>query len=509
MSDGHGVRGKASTMGLILWTFGGFAPSSNAATALDDGTLRERVKPMVVKVLTETGSGTGFVLNQNGHIATNHHVVDNGRQFAVRRATSQVAADLVWSSEELDLAVIRMREQLAGVATVTLAVSSPEENSDLAVLAVGFPGVSDTLATADAAESTRTNGIFSHIFDGSWGQDHTLRIIQHNADINPGNSGGPLFDACGRLIGVNTAGPNVTVSNTPGGPRIDAPSGVFWASFVGELARELDSLEIAYQRTEEPCDAVAVEQIQEQIEDLELRIREAGGQNADVLRDALERLQGQLEDAQRRLEEGQQRRWLMTASVAGGVALVLLLIAALALASFRRSLVQTVARMQEGVSRVVQSRQGKKGHRTAAVPSKAAYPCRLRIGRGREMDVTLNSESVSRFHAELVISEQRDGLGGLLEYVISDRDSTNGTRVWRGGHWHRIRKGVVQPNERLRLGDYETTPRDLEGMASRSLSPGRERQGAEKKAERRRYGQPVDVSVRRNPDGEIVPRTDA
>ena len=541
MSDWYGMCRKASAVGMILWSFGGFAPSLNAATVLDDGAMRELVRPTVVKVKVDDGSGTGFVLNQDGYVATNEHVVAGSHRITVQQETSQVPADLIWSSTELDLAVIRMHSRLAGMADVSLAVSSPEVNSDMTVLAVGFPGVSDQMAATAAVVPTYNEGIFSHIFDGTWDGAHTLRVVQHDAAINPGNSGGPLFDACGRVVGVNSYIPQVEV-------REDSLIALkaSWSSFIGELARELDSLRISYRRIEEPCKtapidfdgatAEDIDQLQAQIEDMERRVREADGADGGATAEDIDQLQAQIEDMERRVREAdgadaaslreqigqlrfaledarndlevtQNERWFITASVAVGVAIVLSLIAALVFTSFRRSLLLTVGRMQEGASRVVHSRRLRKSDRPVAAPSGPVYPRRLRIGRGRDVDVVLNSESVSRLHAELVVSERS---GGHREYVISDRNSTNGTRVLRGGRWQRIRESVVEPNERIRLGDYETTPRSLEEMAPRSLGPDRQRQGTQpnREAEGHRHGQPISVPVRRNRAGEVVRRND-
>ena len=130
------------------------------------------------------------------------------------------------------------------------------------------------------------------------------------------------------------------------------------------------------------------------------------------------------------------------------------------------------------------------------------------------MDIVVNSESVSRLHAELVISERGNQRGGHREYTVVDRDSTNGTRVFRHGQWRRIREVVVAPDDRMRFGDYETTPRTLEKIALRTdqaqgrishpLAGGvehRERTSGVNRGE----DMPVSVAVRRNSDGEVVP----
>ncbi len=546
--------GRASRI-AIVFVWATLGPHLGAAGALDDGTLRQQARPAVLRVIAKgndfVSTGTGFVLNEDGHVATNQHVVANATSFALHQAGHEAPATLIWSSTALDLAILRLRDQLAGVAAVTLALSSPDENSDQDVLAVGFPDVSDELAVAAVAVApTSTPGEVSRFFEGTWGQGATLQIVQHTASINSGNSGGPLFDACGRVIGVNTAGPNHVVS-TPGGPQLNIRSGTYWASFAGALARELDALGIAYEKTEEKClvadfagvSAEHVEQIQEEIEgdvdqiqgridEVERRMRETDGRDREAYQEELARLQalqaqlqGQIEEDRRRREQAQdeqRRQWLMTAAVAVGVVIFLFIAATLAFASFRRSVLRTVSRVQDGASRVVQEgasrvvrsrAEGRQSprRRTAQrpIPEVPEYPRRLRIGRGRDMDVVVKSESVSREHAELVVS----GPGG--QFRLIDCGSTNGTRVLRHGRWQRVQEDVVGPREHIKLGDYQTTPLALERMAAQPHASGRRGQqqhsggrwGGENAAEARRGDdRPSSIAVRRNSAGQIVPK---
>lgn len=70
------------------------------------------------------------------------------------------------------------------------------------------------------------------------------------------------------------------------------------------------------------------------------------------------------------------------------------------------------------------------------------------IGRGTEADIRLADDSISRLHAELVVSA-----GGLLH--VADRSSTNGTWIRSRGRWERVRQRMVEPLDRLRLGELE------------------------------------------------------
>ena len=482
-----------------------------AATALSDRAMRERAHPAVVKVLTETGSGSGFVLNAQGDVATNHHVVNGGRRFAVKQGARDAPAQLVWSSQELDLAVVRIQGAgLPGLAAVALAVSPP--SPPLNAVAVGFPGAAETIATSDNAIASYNKGNVARVFSGTWNRRRALEIVQHSADINPGNSGGPLFDACGRVIGVNTAGPSVTVRQTPGGPSINAPSGIFWASFIGELARELRSLSIPYEEVGDACLAGSggsassqqVEDLQRQIEDLERGLAAGGTRDAEARKAELEAMRRELEeakaaqaaqaaeaakeqqaelDAVRAAQAAQEARtqtdiaglrnefagrWLTGLLMAIGAVLVFALVAFFAFASFRRNLTQLAVRTREGVSQIVPSLTPR---RKPAVAPKGKAPAaalrRIRVGRGQDMDVTLSSKKVSRLHAELEAkSFAGSKTGGDIQYRLTDCASTNGTSVFRDGRWCGVRQALVGPHERLRLADYETTPAELHRMAS-------------------------------------------
>ena len=110
-------------------------------------------------------------------------------------------------------------------------------------------------------------------------------------------------------------------------------------------------------------------------------------------------------------------------------------------------------------------------HNQAVGPAHAsASPQRLSIGRGLGVDVALAENSISRRHAKLTITHISSGSPRpALEYMLKDCDSRNGTFVFRRGRWRRIREEIVQPHERLRLGDYETSAEALMGMGMESV----------------------------------------
>jgi S1-C subfamily serine protease len=178
--------------------------------------LFERVSPSVVQVAARSAmanpfsedespstsgpsaSGTGFVWDSSGHVVTNNHVVQNGREVAVRFASGEVAqASIVGVAPNYDLAVLRIRNPRQLPPPVALGSSNDLKVGQIA-FAIGNPfGLDQSL----------TSGIISALkrrLPTSSGRE-IANVIQTDTAINPGNSGGPLLDSAGRLIGVNTA----------------------------------------------------------------------------------------------------------------------------------------------------------------------------------------------------------------------------------------------------------------------------------------------------------------
>ena len=174
--------------------------------------LFERVSPSVVQVAARSAagnpldedegagaaSGTGFVWDNNGHVVTNNHVVQNGTEVAVKFASGEVAqAEVIGVAPNYDLAVLRIRNSRQLPPPVALGSSSDLKVGQMA-FAIGNPfGLDQSL----------TSGIISALkrrLPTSSGRE-IANVIQTDTAINPGNSGGPLLDSAGRLIGVNTA----------------------------------------------------------------------------------------------------------------------------------------------------------------------------------------------------------------------------------------------------------------------------------------------------------------
>lgn len=145
-----------------------------------------------------TGTGSGLIWDELGHVVTNYHVVEEAQELEVTLSDhSTHRARVVGLAPEKDLAVIRLINPPAKLRPIPIGISG-ELQVGQSVVAIGNPfGLDQTLTT----------GVVSAL--GREIQSATRRritgVIQTDAAINPGNSGGPLLDSAGRLIGVNTA----------------------------------------------------------------------------------------------------------------------------------------------------------------------------------------------------------------------------------------------------------------------------------------------------------------
>jgi len=140
-------------------------------------------------------SGTGFIVDKNGYIITNNHVVDGVDHIRVKLHgdETQYRARLIGADRETDVAVIKI-DPPRPLLPVLIGNSDAVQVGDWAV-AIGSPF---------GLEATVTAGIVSAMDRGDIGAQQFQKFIQTDAAINPGNSGGPLLNIRGEVIGVNT-----------------------------------------------------------------------------------------------------------------------------------------------------------------------------------------------------------------------------------------------------------------------------------------------------------------
>lgn len=165
------------------------APRSVGETEAEQAA--EVILPSVVQVRAGRGSGSGVVIDDAGHVITNHHVVAGSQTVRLVLAGGRsIGARVVGSDAANDIAVLQADNPDA-LPAADLG-DSDELRIGQSVLAVGSPlGLNGTV----------TAGIVSAI----QGRGTPRAMIQTDASINPGNSGGPLVDLDGRVVGINTS----------------------------------------------------------------------------------------------------------------------------------------------------------------------------------------------------------------------------------------------------------------------------------------------------------------
>lgn len=165
---------------------------TNMSTAYDFFQGRSRVQEMA--------TGSGVIIDSNGYIATNNHVIDDAEEILVTLATGEeISAEIVGADPATDLAVLKIdRTQLPAA---NFSDSDRLQVGELAI-AIGNPlGLS--------FQQTVTVGVISALDRSIRIGEQTFSFIQTDAAINAGNSGGPLVNAVGEVVGINTAKINV------------------------------------------------------------------------------------------------------------------------------------------------------------------------------------------------------------------------------------------------------------------------------------------------------------
>lgn len=204
-------RGSGLGVGTRADAAGGILAASPTAPGLcgNEGPVihvAQTVGPAVVTVVNmqspgagqppkRAGLGSGFILSNDGLVATNDHVVAGAdRVDVLLPGRKPVAARVLGADPRVDVAILRIPVQ--NLPTVTLGNSDTLQVGQAAI-AIGNPL---------GFERTVTTGVVSALNRVIPGAGASLRdLIQTDASINPGNSGGPLLDSCGRVIGMNTA----------------------------------------------------------------------------------------------------------------------------------------------------------------------------------------------------------------------------------------------------------------------------------------------------------------
>ena len=398
-----------------------------------------RVERSVVRIINQTpsgiGTGSGTVINASGDVLTNHHVTDGGRNLVVisEFSNGHSPAQIVWESPEKDLALIRAPG--LGLPAAPLFSGQPEKGTP--VYSLGYPGAADF---GDLAlDATLTAGVLGRIFPSPQ-PEWNVTILQHDADINFGNSGGPLFDNCGRVIGVNTAGPRET------------SPGINWSSHIEEAITLLREEGIDFSSDGSPCvsatsgapgssSAGTDEQARQTAQEAQAQATQAT-QAVEEVRSGVEsatqtaqEAQTQAAQATQAVEETRQASRLTNTFVAL-VAVVTLLALGLALRKPRQEILHVAGKMAAPLSQLAQSVRPRKPAIALTGFDSQGRPVSLRLNRadldrqqggftvGRHpllVDCVLDGGRLSRRHARF------SGSNGSV--FVEDLNSSHGTRI--------------------------------------------------------------------------------
>lgn len=237
---------------LVVLVAGSVFFALSSSVLADESQVVSKVERSVVRLISigannrALGMGSGFAVNEDGYLATNHHVIDGAHYVLVATKDSKgnlrpLKGIVVWSSSSVDLAFVKVESGV--IPGLQIAESAPKKAAR--VFALGFPGVADdsieSIKSSQYVEATSTNGSIGRVITGKWDKTgQPLEIIQHSAPINAGNSGGPLFDQCGRVIGVNTGKAFSFVDKG----QVDATTGIHFASGTTVLLSAAKSAQV-------------------------------------------------------------------------------------------------------------------------------------------------------------------------------------------------------------------------------------------------------------------------
>ncbi|MEE8371327.1 MAG: trypsin-like peptidase domain-containing protein, partial [Sphingomonadales bacterium] len=433
-------------------------------------------------------SGSGFVLNSQGYIGTNWHVVTNtgtqGRpvwetRLLILSGTNQrIPFTVIWRSMEFDLAIIKPG---AAINRPPMSLTTQLPNKGKSVYALGFPGGAD-LGTSPIADPTVTTGILGRIYQGNWGRGgQRFTMLQHSAQTNPGNSGGPLFDECGRVIGVNTGASLITVV-LPDGKRRRVPlaTGIFWSSQITVLMENMRKNNVNIQPISSVCSPVVATggtrtdpATLKSIEDAKKRLAAQEGLIAqgkvltkEALAAALKAVDAAALAGEIAGKAGEDVKALTTQLMIWGpiFAILLAVTLALALRKPRQQIIRVGREYSQRVSRKLSRPVGEKDAHHSGICLAGfddnGSPIRVNIEAGRMQggdgavlgrspelaNYVIAGTGVSRRQARITVAHHR--------VMIEDMNSTNGTRV-NGRQLQPFKPVEIRPGDTVSFGKVD------------------------------------------------------
>ncbi|MBR1288796.1 MULTISPECIES: S1C family serine protease [Bradyrhizobium] len=201
-------------------------------------TAEKQPSPPAGSKVARAKTGTGFVVSANGHIVTNHHVIDGCVGDIKGNLTGEVSMVLrvVSSDASNDLALLQAPSTTTFKDFARIRDRSIRSGDSVIVIGFPFHGLL-------SSDFTVTTGIASSLS----GMRNDTRFLQISAPVQPGNSGGPLFDTTGQIVGVVTAKiPALRIAAATG----NIPENINFAIKTGALRDFLDNSVVPYQTAE-------------------------------------------------------------------------------------------------------------------------------------------------------------------------------------------------------------------------------------------------------------------
>ncbi|AUD68240.1 S1C family serine protease [Bifidobacterium breve] len=196
---------------------GSGSATAKTGEAPDWQTVASGISGSVVSIQTAmangTAKGSGAIIDTEGHIITNNHVISGAQQIQVTLANGNIySAQLVGTDTTTDLAVIKLDNPPSGLKAVEFADSDKLAVGEN-VMAIGNPlGYDDTATTGIVSALNRPVTVTD---DNN--NEIVTNAVQIDAAINPGNSGGPTFNAAGQVIGINSSIASTATSSDSAG----------------------------------------------------------------------------------------------------------------------------------------------------------------------------------------------------------------------------------------------------------------------------------------------------
>ena len=208
--------------------------------ALSTAQVVEKAEPMTFRVVvplsgSTASTGTGFIINKDGYLITNNHVVEGhrGKIFVKNKFDTYQNVKLIKTYPKRDIAILKIENYNKGIFFKLQDPDSIKKGE--MIFPLGFPGAADILEGL-SFNASLSQGIISKItHDNSGFFINNYTLIQIDAVINHGNSGGPLLNKHASVVGINTLGNGA-----------DGVQGIFWSIHVKELIKTLKENNIDY-----------------------------------------------------------------------------------------------------------------------------------------------------------------------------------------------------------------------------------------------------------------------